>query len=230
MSDSQSNFSAPVRSVQLEPHPQLERVVRRHCLHDWRVRPHQPTVAAFDQLQALLEGSPPRPLILDSGCGTGESTQLIGTVYPDSWVIGIDQSSKRLEKTGAMQFPHVQGNVIWIRAELASFWWLAHQAGWQLAGHYILYPNPWPKPAQLRRRWHGHPVFPTLLSLGGKLEVRTNWEVYAQEFAAAIEMAAHVTVHMDVPGGRVVTTPFERKYRDSGLSLFRVRAGLSPRS
>jgi tRNA G46 methylase TrmB len=230
MSDSQANLSAPVRSVQLEPHPQLEKVVRRHCLHDWRVRPHQPTVAAFDHLQALLDGRPRRPIVLDSGCGTGKSTLRIGTVYPESWVIGIDQSSKRLEKTGSTQFPHKQGNVIWIRAELASFWWLAHQAGWQLAGHYILYPNPWPKPAQLRRRWHGHPVFPTLLSLGGQLEMRTNWGIYAQEFAAAIEIAADVSVHMDVPGTGVLTTPFERKYRHSGLPLYRVRAWLSPRS
>jgi tRNA (guanine-N7-)-methyltransferase len=168
--------------------------------------------------------------VLDSGCGTGESAALIASAHPDSWVIGIDQSAKRLEKTGARQFPHQQGNLIWIRAELASFWWLAHESGWQLSKHYILYPNPWPKPAQLLRRWHGHPVFPTLLSLGGTLEMRTNWEIYAQEFAAAISIAAEVSVHMDVPEGRVVTTPFERKYRNSGLSLYRVTAELSPRN
>ncbi len=30
-----------------------------------------------------------------------------------------------------------------------------------------------------------HPIFPTLLALGNTIELRTNWEIYAREFAEA---------------------------------------------
>ena len=123
--------------------------------------------------------------MLDSGCGTGASTRALARAHPDCLVIGVDKSVARLGRTGASAFPHREGNAVWLRAELSSFWRLALQAGWALERHYLLYPNPWPKPGQLQRRWHGHPVFPELLRLGGRLELRCNWEIYALEFAAA---------------------------------------------
>ncbi len=221
-----NNASAPVQSSQLQVHPKLLRVVQRHQQMPWRLKPHQPTLLAFRQLQDLLASGAERPLILDSGCGTGQSTLSIASTHPESVVIGIDQSAKRLQRTGARSFPHQQGNAIWIRAELASFWWLAHQAGWKLTRHYLLYPNPWPKPSQLSRRWHGHAVFPTLLALGGVLELRCNWELYAREFALAVAAVKRVAVAVDSVQGNSVSSPFEEKYRNSGLPLFRVKTDL----
>jgi tRNA G46 methylase TrmB len=187
-------------------------------------------MVAFRQLQALLASEAGRPLILDSGCGTGQSTLSIAAAYPDALVIGIDQSAKRLQRTGASSFPFQQGNAIWIRAELASFWWLVNRAGWSLSRHYLLYPNPWPKPSQLRRRWHGHPVFPTLLALGGVLELRCNWEIYAQEFALALREASGISVTVNSLQTDALSSPFEEKYRNSGLALFRLTADLANRS
>jgi len=182
-------------------------------------------VIAFRALERMIpdpDSTAAAGWVLDSGCGTGESTRSIARALPDCLVIGVDKSEARLARTGASSFPHREGNVIWLRAELATFWRLALRAGWRLRHHFLLYPNPWPKPGQLRRRWHAHPVFPDLLRLGGRLELRCNWEIYAQEFAAATNQLLGTCVRPRPLAGSAVTTPFERKYRVSGHPLYSV--------
>ncbi|MDT8321404.1 MAG: hypothetical protein RQ826_12845 [Xanthomonadales bacterium] len=210
-----------MRSCQSTVHARLEDTLQRHLSTPWRQPLHAPTVAAFERLQKMN----PRPgarLVLDSGCGTGESTRLIARAHPDCLVIGVDKSLARLARLGAASFPHCERNAVWLRAELATFWRLAARAGWRLQRHYLLYPNPWPKPGQLQRRWHAHPVFPDLLGLGGRLELRTNWSVYADEFAVAAGLALKVPVRSVSMEENAITTPFERKYRASGHPLYSV--------
>jgi tRNA (guanine-N7-)-methyltransferase len=160
--------------------------------------------------------------VLDSGCGTGDSTRRIARLWPDRVVVGVDKSAARLARGGIDRFPHREGNVVWLRAELTSFWRLAHDAGWRLHRHYLLYPNPWPKASQLRRRWHAHPVFPTLLALGGQLEMRSNWLIYAEEFALAVNRVLGTDVQPSVLEAAEALSPFERKYRASGHRLYSV--------
>jgi tRNA (guanine-N7-)-methyltransferase len=97
-------------------------------------------------------------------------------------------------------------------------------AGWRLKYHYILYPNPWPKPQHLLRRWHAHPVFPLLQNLGGHLEMRCNWKPYALEFSTALKLTGAESVSLADHDADRISSPFERKYRNSGLPLFRVKA------
>lgn len=218
--------SRPVQTAQGKVHPRLAAVVQSHLQLQWQLQPHGPSSEAFRSLRHVLQDAPERPLIIDSGCGTGKSTLDIAGAFPDCWVIGIDQSARRLEQTGARRFPYCSGNIVWVRAELATFWFLAQQAGWTLSRHYLLYPNPWPKASQLRRRWHGHPVFPTLLKLGGVLEMRCNWAVYAQEFAAALEQIRGTEVRAQEFQADGISSAFETKYRQSGIPLWRVEVDL----
>jgi len=56
------------------------------------------TVAAFKEAQIFVskftrENGEQREIILDSGCGTGRSTLLLGERYPNSIVLGIDRST-----------------------------------------------------------------------------------------------------------------------------------------
>jgi tRNA G46 methylase TrmB len=201
-------------------------VVRRHGESHWRQPLHAPSAAAFEALGNLLEGEERDGLVLDSGCGTAASTGVLAARHPQRLIIGVDRSARRLSRAGDRAWPVRDGRVIRVRAELTTFWRLAAAAGWRLAHHYLLYPNPWPKPAQLRRRWHAHPVFPTLLGLGGRLCLRCNWEVYAREFARAVELLhgrAPSVDRLDSPEG---LTPFERKYAASGHGIWEVRAAL----
>lgn len=81
----------------------------------------------------------------------------------------------------------VPDNMLLLRADLVDFWILAARDGqWDIEEHLILYPNPYPKRSQLRQRWHGHPVFPVMLGLGGKITVRSNWRTYLDEMCLAI--------------------------------------------
>ena len=61
-------------------------------------------------------------------------------------------------------------NAILLRAELSDFYSLvAYQSDWVVKSHYLLYPNPYPKSKHLKRRWHGHPIFPVLLAIGEQI-------------------------------------------------------------
>jgi tRNA G46 methylase TrmB len=222
-------FSRHVNSVQQDAHPRLAAVLDAHLHHAWQAPLHAPSVSAFNALEREIADDE-RPVVLDSGCGTGESTRLIARSMPDCLVLGVDKSEARLARIGATRYPHREGNVLWLRAELATFWRLALRAGWRLRRHYLLYPNPWPKPAQLRRRWHAHPVFPTMLELGGRLEMRCNWEVYATEFAAAISQVLHTNTSPRLHGQTEITSPFERKYRASGHRLYSVSVSCDGRA
>lgn len=162
------------------------------------------------------------PLILDSGCGTGASALQLAMANPQALVIGVDKSLARLGRGIDEQRPD---NLLLLRADLVDFWRLAAAAQWQLTGHCLFYPNPWPKPGHLGRRWHAHPVFPTLLTLGGELELRTNWETYALEWQQALMLhgrRAELDSFVSAGAGPVVS-PFEGKYLASGQRCWRVR-------
>ena len=174
-----------------------------------------------------MNTQPLRPIVLDSGCGTADSTQKLGLLHPKAWVIGIDQSAFRLRQHleldasrsnvhDIQQYEHI----IIARAELVDFWRLLCQENYNLAHHYILYPNPWPKKAHVTRRWHGHPVFPTLLKLGKHLTLRSNWMVYIQEFQRAVELATTKTGHFSTIEPAEPISPFEKKYQLSEHTLY----------
>jgi len=213
--------SLPVCSKQHAVHPRLGAVLEAHLARAYQAPLHQPTEQAFRALQCDITWVTDS-LVFDSGCGTGESTRLIARAMPDCLVVGIDKSAARLARTGARRFPHREGNAVWLRGDLPTIWRLALEAGWRLRAHYLLYPNPWPKARHLRRRWHGHPVFPQILALGGRLEMRCNWTVYAEEFALAASRLLGRQVRVGPVGNTAITSPFERKYRASGHGLYSV--------
>jgi tRNA (guanine-N7-)-methyltransferase len=215
------NNSRQVQSTQKGVHPRLEALLARRLSRGWSQPLHEPSVLAFEALEGAIDGRRDR-IVLDSGCGTGESTRLLSQAMPDCMVVGVDKSPARLSRTGAKSFPHREGNAVWLRAELSTFWRLALQAGWQLHRHYILYPNPWPKPGALQRRWHAQPVFPAMLRLGGRLEMRCNWEIYALEFALAVNRILGTDTEPGTPAESPLISPFERKYHNSGHRLYSV--------
>jgi len=214
--------SGLVSSSQTGVHPNLGKCVRRHLKTPWSQPFHRPTVEVYRQLQKSGVLSPGQPLILDSGCGTGKSTRQLAGLHPRHLVIGVDRSLVRLAR-GGMTSPVFQSeNCILLRAELATFWRLLANDSCQPERHFIYYPNPWPKPGHLSRRWHGHPVFPELLSLGGEIELRCNWEIYALEFVLAVQIATGKEIVAERIAPEIGISPFEKKYLERGHPLFLV--------
>lgn len=209
--------SSPVQSRQTEPHPRLVETVEKHSRHPWRKPVADFSKRTFEALdrRAGGEGWAGR-LILDTGCGTGMSTGILAKRFPGSVVLGVDKSQDRLGKGSG--FPD---NAVLVRADLEDLWILAHEAGWTFVRQCFYYPNPWPKPEQRLRRWPFHPVLPTAVACGGTWELRTNWGVYAQEFAVAFGFLTGVTPEVHPWNPTIPETLFERKYLESGHSLWR---------
>jgi tRNA G46 methylase TrmB len=215
-----------VSSSQAGIHPRLEQSLRRHLAKPWSQPFHQPSVTAYRRLRSESGFSGDQPFVLDSGCGTGRSTRYLADLYPEQLVIGVDQSEARLAKSGMKHGIVHEQNWILLRAELATFWRLLLCDGLIPSSHLLLYPNPWPKADHMKRRWHGHPVFPVLLSLGGDIEMRCNWQIYAEEFAFAVRLATGKSIGVELfqPAGISVkgVSPFEQKYLARGQDLYSV--------
>jgi len=214
--------SGLVISKQRGVHPALVSCVRKHLDSPWMQPLHRPTVETYRLLEKKEVLATGQAVILDSGCGTGKSTQRLAQMFPDHLVIGVDQSRSRLAKSGVHSNFLRTENYVLLRAELTTFWRLLLQCGLSPERHFLLYPNPWPKPGHLSRRWHGHPVFPQLLALGGEIEMRCNWDVYAQEFAKASVIATGADIGVKIIEPDKGISPFEQKYLERGQSLFSV--------
>ncbi|CAM9380618.1 unnamed protein product, partial [Ectocarpus fasciculatus] len=195
-------------------HPDVASVAVKHALQLPRFLHHYPisshTQAAYRHavdfvLEFHRSNSPEEqqqrsslPVVLDSGCGTGRSSALLARSNPHLPVIGIDRSAVRLAKGGGGAEKERKGNrgnrrreplpenLLLLRADLVDLWILASRDNaWEIKEHHILYPNPYPKRSQLRSRWHGHSVFPVILSLGGVITLRSNWKAYLDEVCQA---------------------------------------------
>jgi tRNA (guanine-N7-)-methyltransferase len=231
----QGNSRVP-SSAQSDIHEHLALVVARHASAPFR-KPYTDYnraafAASFERYQRLAPGA---PLILDACCGVGESSLVLARAFPNHYVIGVDQSAARLQR--GQRGEHRRGeshdgqhagpaNLDLVRADLVDYWRLLFDAGVRLDRHYLLYPNPWPKIGHLRRRWHGHPVFPALLALGGVLECRSNWPIYIAEHALAVEKLTGRAAPCEAYLPEQAMTPFERKYLDSGHRLYRTVSDL----
>ncbi len=215
--------SSPVSSNQRHLHPKLAMVVRRHLQTT-----HSATIAAHnrDAYAALTRAlsARARPLVLDSFCGTGHSTAAFAARYPGHLVVGIDKSAQRLAK-----HPHDSGdNYLLLQADCEDIWSLLVRDGLQPDYHYMLYPNPWPKAAHLQRRIHGHASFPLLLHLGGMIELRSNWQIYVEEFGCAMHLAGQRGCVRKLTEHGVDLSLFEQKYRRSGHDLWSYTARIMP--
>ncbi len=238
MNDQTHSHAKEVWSNQEGPFKELEKLVRKYACTPYLRPIADHTRLAFADAELFIADfyskgqaqSAPLPVILDSGCGTGESTFHLAKQFPNNPVIGIDKSAVRLDKASknnkgpSQPLPH---NVFYVRAELIDFWRLALEkvtAGqWAIPYHALYYPNPWPKQSEAGRRFHLHPIFPTLLGLAQTTELRTNWEIYAQEFAQAVRILlpnTSVTIQPIKEGEPI--TAFERKYKNARQQLWRV--------
>jgi len=212
--------SRPVISNQTGIHDDLDMRVRRYRDTAFQKPPADHSRKAFDTLMTISSDHRGVPLILDSGCGTGDSTRAIATRHPDHLVIGIDRSLVRLTR----EREALPDNARLVRGDLMDLYPMMAGEGWQLARHYLLYPNPYPKSAHLTRRWHACPVFPSMLALGGTLELRTNWQVYAEEFVHALTVHDRESTLEEATSDGNSLTPFEKKYKLSGHRLWHVLA------
>ncbi len=212
---SQGN-SRSVTSKQTRVHDRLSELVTRYQ----RTTNHRPvadhTLRAFERVQRWLVHCE-HDLLLDAGCGTGQSTALLAQRYPQAQVVGLDRSAARLRKHQPIDVP----NYLLVQADIHDFLRLARQNDWHVARAYLLYPNPYPKASQVQRRWHASPVMPDLMQISHHVEVRSNWRLYCEEFAHACSLYGWQWQLSQVKDNAPLTL-FEKKYQQSGQICWRV--------
>ena len=125
--------SRQVSTPQRTTHPRLRDLLLRHRATPWRepLAPHN--ARAIETLQERLENDD-RALVLDSYCGTGQSTQLLALRYPECLVIGIDKSAHRLAKHAHAP----NSDYCLVQADCEPLWLFLAQAGYSLKAHYLL--------------------------------------------------------------------------------------------
>lgn len=129
-------------------------------------------------------------------------------------------------------------NALLVRAELASFWYLVvKESNWIVKKHYLLHPNPAPKPGIIKTRFHASPSLPFLPLLGGSLIVRSNWRTYCEETLLALQSLQSVcpalvplntiedcqVVDLENP---VLYSHFDRKYAEVGVPMYEINIPL----
>lgn len=213
--------SRHISSNQTGPHEKIPELVKRHLANPSQKPINGHTLKAFEQAQTWRDDS--RPLIFDSCCGVGESTFRLAKLYPNAQIIGIDKSAMRTDKHERLFA--LPDNALMLRADVIDFWRLAVKTGWLLHAHFLLFPNPYPKSAQVQRRWHANSAFIDLIRLGGNFELRSNWQIYVQEFYLALQTLDIASSINEVQ----VTDPFtafERKYHASGQAIWQLKSRL----
>ena len=136
-------------------------------------------------------------------------------------MLGIDKSSHRLRK----HKKSTSKNYLLLNEHCENIWEYLIERGLKVDFHYIYYPNPWPKSKHLKRRIYGHPSFPSLIRLGGNIEVRSNWDCYIEELGISL-LIAGIFGTVSLLTGDTTVSPFEKKFQDSGHDLWKYKGKL----
>lgn len=207
-----------IHSSQTEPlYKALDQL---QCYQDkpYQRKPSTTQQSAFATLAKRVDG---KKWLVDWGCGKGHSTHYLATKHPDLLCIGIDKSIHRLASTRQWSLKNlhfIQGNII-------DMILLLHKHSLALPQkQFFFYPNPWPKLKHAKRRFHFHPIFPLLLKTAPAAQMRTNWSIYAEEWALACQH-----LRPDLNATQTVLEPndspisaFERKYFEHGSTCYQV--------
>jgi tRNA (guanine-N7-)-methyltransferase len=216
--------SKSITSDQVGPHQDLLKVLKKYHIDNYQRPPAPFSLELMQELLPLMEKH--QKIILDTGCGTGESSFNLAKENPDCFIIGIDKSSSRIDRHSDFKKSEAVSNFVIARGELLDLWPLIYQhslkSDWKIVKQCLLYPNPWPKGKALKRRWQGSPIMPFICAIGGEIDVRSNWRIYLEEMAMAIEFYTGKKFEIKKWHPKVPFTLFEKKYLLSGQDLYRL--------
>lgn len=232
-----------ITTNQLGVHEDLVSIVNKYRQSEFKKPIAEHTKQTFQLVIDWLEDWQ-GDVIIDACCGVGESTIVLAQQNPNAKVIGIDKSVARLDKhayykrqkddesvnkgddkSSDIRANKSAGNVKVFQADLNDFWRLmadySETAKWTISKQCVFYPNPYPKKAQVQKRWHASPALIALLKCSRNIEVRSNWLIYLEEFQQALSIHGVKSSIQEISG--VPITPFERKYSESGQQCWQLQ-------
>ncbi len=206
-----------LRTQQTKVHRHIKRLAQTHFMTAYQRPISSKQRQIFEQFLADKPKSY-QNMIIDSGCGRGRSTQILAQQNPQAYVLGIDKSEQRLPIAPVENL----ANCAYLRVNCIDFYLLAKECNLTFQRHYLLYPNPWPKAKQVQRRWHGHAIFPVMLALSQQIILRTNWKIYLDEFALAVQTISQRHLSIKQVNSTQPLTHFEAKYQQAAMPLWQL--------
>ena len=177
--------------------------------HEWWIPDEEADQDGFDVQQWF---DSPAPLIVEIGCGVGDTTAALATARPsynilgfEVWRPGIAETFRRLEQSGA-------GNVRMMSIDAA--WAIEHLLGPATVSElWTFFPDPWPKKRHHRRRLV-NPSFASVaasrLAPGGTWRLATDWLPYADQMADVLSAEPLLQSMCDGPAPRWAERPLTR--------------------
>ena len=135
------------------------------------------------ELAAIL--SPPRPVVLELGCGHGHFLARYAAGFPAKTCLGVDLRSDRIERALRKARRPGLANCHFLRAEARE---LLHAlpAGVTLEEIWVLFPDPWPKKRHHKNRLLQPEFFEAVAGRaapGTRLYFRTDFAPYFEVVA-----------------------------------------------
>lgn len=128
------------------------------------------------------------PVILEIGCGMGETTARIAAAMPEKNFIGIEVHTpgvgnllKLIEAQGLSNLRLIQHDAVEVVRDMIP--------PDSLAGIHVFFPDPWPKKRHHKRRLLQLPFVNELakrLAPGGYFHCATDWEEYAHQMVEVL--------------------------------------------
>ena len=128
------------------------------------------------------------PLILEIGCGMGETTARIAAAQPENNFLGIEVHTpgvgnllKLIDTEQLANLRLVQHDAVEVVRDMI--------APGSLAGIHVFFPDPWPKKRHHKRRLLQPPFVLELanrLQAGGYFHCATDWEEYAVQMVEVL--------------------------------------------
>lgn len=136
----------------------------------------------------------PGPLVLEIGCGMGETTAAIAEACPqvnfigcEVFEAGVGALSKLLDEKALTNVRIVQHDAVEIVRDMIP--------DASLDGVHIYFPDPWRKARHHKRRLVAQPFIGLLtqkIKVGGYLHCATDWENYALQMMEVLSAEPHL--------------------------------------
>ena len=160
------------------------------------------------------------PVILEIGCGMGETTARIAAALPEKNFLGVEVHSPGVGALLKLIEQQQLANLRVIRHDAVEV--VEHMIAPQsLAGVHLFFPDPWPKARHHKRRIV-QPTFVKLLASrlapGGYLHFATDWEPYAESMLEVLSCEPLLNNGSDNFAPRPAHRPVT-KFETRGLKL-----------